>query len=444
VPTTDIADDVLADLLRSGWLVEAARARVFEAWGRAEARFAPSAGRAHGRAELIAAALRRRGRAVDAPLVDAHAGWMLRCAHDHDEPFADLFLARLGGWVDAHVAPFLEPGDGDRLAELGREEATALVWPESLPPAPPFQPLGARPQPRAADVRLRIGVLGDLHIGSRDAEALAATAVSDLNRARPDLVVQLGDVTDHGDADEFAGAARVLDELEAQWVAMIGNHDGYSRTEERLAGRELFERYLGRAPDGVLLERGGVRVAVLDSVEYALSPFPPYDLVGGAFTEGAGGGMVRGALSAAQHDILADVAAPGAPPAVVFLHHPPQPFTGFPPIVFGLRDADSGRLRATSDSGNVWGVFAGHTHRNSAGGGFEPTPVREVAAPRDFPFGYALIDVRSDGYSFRFLQISDDELLRAGYERTGAIQRRYALGDPSERDFDWRAAPATP
>ena len=60
-----------------------------------------------------------------------------------------------------------------------------------------------------------------------------------------------------------------------------------------------------------------------------------------------------------------------------------------------------------------------------------------VAIPRDFPFGYALVDVTSEGYAYRFVQISDEELLRSGYTRAGRIHRRYALGSEEERAFVW-------
>jgi hypothetical protein len=138
-----------------------------------------------------------------------------------------------------------------------------------------------------------------------------------------------------------------------------------------------------------------------------------------------------------QHDILADVASPGAPPAFVFLHHPPQPFTAFPPILFGLRDADSGRLRAMSDSGNVWGIFAGHTHRNARTTLYGDVPVHEVAMPRDYPYGFALVDVTDRGYSFRFVQLSNEELLRQAYPKATRIHRRYGLGDEVARSFVW-------
>ena len=186
-----------------------------------------------------------------------------------------------------------------------------------------------------------------------------------------------------------------------------------------------------------MLEHKGIRFVALDSVEHAISPFPAFDLVSGSFLDGPGGAIVRGALSVPQHEILADVAAPGAAPAFVFLHHPPQPFTAFPPILFGLRDADSGRLNAVADSGNVWGVFAGHTHRNARTRTYGTVPVHEVGIPRDFPHGYALVDVTDEGYAYRFVQLSNDELVRAAAPKVSAIHHRYASGQPSERSFVW-------
>jgi hypothetical protein len=435
----ELEPDLVADLLRSAWIVERARWLVLEDWAAHEPRFGPWVRRAAERTRIVQGAVERIG-GPDPTLAEDHAVWIRGCVPHHAETFGDLFLARLGGWVDAHVAPALHTG-ADRLCELGREEAASIAWPDVVPAAPPFEPLESAPDP-AERSRLRIGVLGDLHIGSTGADILARAAITDLNASRPDVVVQLGDLTDHGNADEFSSAAQVLARLEAPWLAIMGNHDTYSTAEKALSGPQHFERHFGRAPEGSLVERRGVKIAALDSIELAVSPFPPYDLVAGAFAEGQGGALVRGVLSPAQHDILAEVAAPGGGPAFVFLHHPPQPFTGFPPIIFGLREDDSGRLHATCDSGNVWGVFAGHTHRNHRGRPLARVPVLEVASPRDFPFGYALIDVFDEGYSYRFVQLAHPELLSDGYARTSAIQRRYSLGTPHERAFEWRAADA--
>ena len=91
------------------------------------------------------------------------------------------------------------------------------------------------------------------------------------------------------------------------------------------------------------------------------------------------------------------------------------------------------------DSGNVWGVFAGHTHRNARTRTYERgVPAHEVAIARDFPFGYALVEVTDQGFAYRFEQISDRDLLIAAYEGTGEIQRRYSRGSDADLAFAWR------
>ena len=180
-----------------------------------------------------------------------------------------------------------------------------------------------------------------------------------------------------------------------------------------------------------------MRFAVLDSVEHVASPFPAFDFVSGRFIETNAGAIVRGSLTPAQHEILAQVSEPGSAPAFVFLHHPPQPFTAFPPVLFGLRDADTGRLHATIDSGNVWGVFAGHTHRNARSRDFDGIPAHEVAIPRDYPYGFAVVEVTDIGYAYRFLQLSDRELLREAYPSANEILRRYARGTDEDLAFVW-------
>jgi hypothetical protein len=432
--TEDRTEEIITDLLRSAWIVERARAVVFRRWG-----WTTWAERAEEQAGVVEGALSGRSHRRDEELVEPHAGWILNLAGrgPGDEPFGDIFISRLGDWVEAHTSRFL--GDeGRRLGELAQEERSELVFPGSLPEAPPFEPLEIPRLTPPGDVLFRFGILGDTHFGSRFGEVTTRAAVRDLNASRAELVVQLGDLTDHGDADEFRLAAQVLEELEPPLVTMMGNHDVYSYKEERLAGRDLYPAAFGREPEGVVLEHKGVKFGVLDSVEHVASPFAPFDLLSGTFIEGPGGAIVRGALTPSQHELLANLAAPGAGPAFIFLHHPVQPFTSFPPVVFGLRDEDSGRLHAACDSGNIWGIFAGHTHRNARTRNFDGVPAQEVAIPRDFPFGYALVDVSSEGYAYRFVQISDEELLRSGYARAGRIHRRYALGSEEERAFVWR------
>jgi hypothetical protein len=441
--SSDAAADIVEDLLRSGWIIERARAEVYRRWAAAgDGRWADSSARAAARGAVVERSLEKASRAPDSDLVEGHAAWITNLVGERSdvEPLAPIFMTRIGDWVEAHISPFLEDG-ADELMKLGAIERDGVPFPTELPAAPPFEPLETIDVAAPGPALFRFGILGDLHFGSRGGRRMATAAIDDLNQSGAELVIQLGDLTDRGNRDEFEGAREALSKLTMPVTTMLGNHDVFSYKEDRLAGREYYPATFGREPDGVMLEHKGVRFAVLDSAEHGTSPFGPFSLVTGTFSEGQGGAIVRGSLTPAQHDILADVAAPGSGPAFIFLHHPPQPFTGFPPVIFGLRDQDSGRLHATCDSGNVWGVFAGHTHRNARTRTFGTVPAQEVAIPRDYPFGYALVDVAATGYAYRFLQISDKELLNKASTRASAIHRRYARGADYERGFTWTSTP---
>ena len=439
------ADEVIRDLLRSAWIIESARAAVYSRWAEQgdPARNQASRDRAAARAGIVASTLAERGFPTDPAIVEAHARWMHALGGERlgEVVLGPFFIARLGDWVDGHASGFVT--DPVTLKRLGEEERDSLEFPSELPPAPPYEPVAEIPVTPPGEVSFRFGILADLHFGSPTGERMARAAIADLNRSGAELVIQLGDITDHGDKWEFELALGALKELEMPYATMMGNHDVLSKEEGRLSGREYYPASFEREPDGVILEHKGFRFAVLDSVMHAASPYSDFNIATGAFIEGPGGAIVRGALTDPQHEILAEVATPGGPPAFVFLHHPPQPFTAFPPVLFGLRDEDSGRLHATVDSGNVWGVFAGHTHRNARTrdyDGIHPSrrvPAHEVAIPRDYPFGYGLVDVSEAGYAYRFVQISDEELLRDAYQSAGQIHRRYGLGAPEERAFVW-------
>ncbi|HYO61997.1 MAG TPA: metallophosphoesterase, partial [Actinomycetota bacterium] len=416
--------------------IETSRSRVFEGWSAADDRYESSAKIAEARAAIAGAALAARGRKTDDPLVALHTTWIDGVAGTlGEDPLAPLFLARLSDWVDGHLAPLID--EGERLKSLSDEDRASLQWPESMPGIPPFEPLEIPHVEPPDGTVFRFGILGDLHIGSQLAEPLVRAAIADLNASGAELVVQLGDITDQGKQEQFELAARLLDDLQMPVATMMGNHDVLALGDIDLTGRGFYSASFGREADGLLLEHEGWRFAVLDSATHLASPFTAFDLVTGSFVDLPGGAVVRGSLTVPQHEILADLAEPGAPPAFVFLHHPPQPYGGFPPILFGLRDADSGRLHAVADSGNVWGVFAGHTHRNAITRRLGRVPAVEVGIPRDFPFGYALVDVSPAGYSYRFVQVSDEEVLREAYRHASGLQRRYAQGRPEERAFTW-------
>ena len=432
-----LTQDLVDDLVRSCWIVESARSALYRGWSEAESRYEEDATLAAERAGLVEKALTERGKRPDTGLVETHADWMRSVAGSHPEevPLAPFFIDRLGLWVDNHLPDYID--DGEALVSLGERARAHLTFPDTFPQPPAYAPLDPIEVEPPGDVKFRFGILGDLHFGSKRGASHARAAISDLNASGAELVIQVGDLTDHGNRDEYLSAAQALAGLEMPFVTMMGNHDVFSYDEEKLLGRELYAESFGRAPDGVILEHQGVKFCALDSVDHVASPFPGFDFATGSFLDGPGGAIVRGALSSPQHDLLADVASPGGGPAFVFLHHPPQPFPGFPPVLFGLRDVDSGRLHATIDSGNVWGIFAGHTHRNFRTRDFDGVVAHEVAIPRDFPFGYALVDVTENGFAYRFMQLSDEELVQKANDSAGALWRRYALGTDESRGFTW-------
>lgn len=437
------SQEILVDLFRSAWLIESSRARLYRAWAETDGSFAASSDLSDHRAEIAATALESVEQAPDTDHVEPHTEWMARTAGRTGEevPLGAVFISRLGTWVDAHVADFL-PAGGDDFKKLGEEERAALRFPDSMPTPPPFEPLIAPEVTPPGNVRFRFAILSDLHFGSRQGDVLAEAAISEINSSGAELVIQLGDITDHGQREEFDTAAKLLRRIEPPLVTMMGNHDVLSIKEEKLTGREYYAGAFGREPDGVIVEHEGMRFAVLDSAEHAASPLPAFDFVAGRFVEENAGAIVRGSFTSAQHEILAQVAEPGSPSAFVFLHHPPQPFLGFPPILFGLRDVDTGRLHATVDSGNVWGVFAGHTHRNARTRDFDGVPAHEVAIPRDYPFGFALVDVTDKGYAYRFVQLSDEQLVAKADAKVNPILRRYARGRDDELAFVWEKPPS--
>jgi 3',5'-cyclic AMP phosphodiesterase CpdA len=104
-----------------------------------------------------------------------------------------------------------------------------------------------------------IAQLSDVHIGgSRYREELLRTAIEEVNRAAPDLVVVAGDLTDDGYPDQYPVAAQELAAIECpQIVRVPGNHDarnvGYLRYEDAFGARDTRVRF----------ECGGSQVALV-------------------------------------------------------------------------------------------------------------------------------------------------------------------------------------
>jgi Icc protein len=104
-----------------------------------------------------------------------------------------------------------------------------------------------------------IAQLSDVHVGgSRYREELLRTAIDEVNRARPDLVVLGGDLTDDGYPDQYPLAKEALAGLAcARIVRVPGNHDA------RNVGYLRFEDTFGARDSRLRLECGGLEVALV-------------------------------------------------------------------------------------------------------------------------------------------------------------------------------------
>ena len=194
-----------------------------------------------------------------------------------------------------------------------------------------------------------IAQLSDIHIGFE-----LGQGADELNRQRlravvarlregpnvPDLLVLSGDLTDHGDAESFAGLREELGEWSCPVLPLVGNHDsreGLLRAFPDCPKEEDFIHYA--------LEREGLRVVVLDTFEPGRH--------GGAFCE------------ARAEWLSAQLAAHPNTPTLIFTHHPP--------IISGIDWMDPApdepwitRFADAIDGyDNIRAIHCGHLHRTT-------------------------------------------------------------------------------
>jgi 3',5'-cyclic-AMP phosphodiesterase len=194
-----------------------------------------------------------------------------------------------------------------------------------------------------------IAQISDMHVlragarlfGVLDTFGALARCVEHVNRlsTRPDAVLVTGDMTNDGEAADYAALVELLDRLAMPYYPIPGNHDDRERT------RGAF-RHLGVLPaTGPLhytVEHLPVRLVALDTV------VP---------------GETHGHLGADQLSWL-DATLRAAPdrPTIVFLHHPP--FATGIDHMDAIRLADADALRAViTRHPQVERVACGHLHR---------------------------------------------------------------------------------
>jgi 3',5'-cyclic-AMP phosphodiesterase len=93
-----------------------------------------------------------------------------------------------------------------------------------------------------------IAQLSDVHVGgARYSEELLRAAITEVNAAKPDLVVVAGDLTDDGYPDQYPLVKRELEAVDCPNLLLVpGNHDarhvGYLYFEETFGARDSRRR----------------------------------------------------------------------------------------------------------------------------------------------------------------------------------------------------------
>ncbi len=245
-------------------------------------------------------------------------------------------------------------------------------------------------------------------------EVMNAAAIHEMqaiqNGRGPDHVLVKGDLTDAGTAGEYQ---LFLDYYGAAFGKKLthvrGNHDAYE-------GQHIAPQI----PQVVYLD--GVTLALLDTTIPRSS---------------------SGRVPTEQLEWLDAVAVSATNPVLVFGHHPiwnlgdPKRSADY----FGINPDDSEALATfVNRHPNIYGYFAGHTHRNRVRK-FKPTgnfPWVEVASVKDFPGAWAEYRVFEKGIQQIFHRVSDPEAL-AWTEKTKnmyhGIYEDYALGRVPDRCF---------
>ena len=423
----DVRRDLVEGLLQAVFVVEKARSGVLRGWG---GDFANEAEGATKRTDRLERLLRDMSISVPVPgIQDGHTAWLRALCGQTPTSVAlgAALLQRFGAWPDVYAEPYLG-NDFDEFRTLGEAELRLPTTDERLTQESAFLPAPETPDGR------RYAILTDVHIGADGADELARLAVADINASGVEFVVLPGDITDDGEPEQFALAKQILDGLEVPYHAVLGNHDAVQRSTRAENGALLFADAFGRPSRDTLVRCGDVQIAIVDSSDPTACPFPDWDLSSGGFRDDAAG-VWSGALEPGQASALASQLDPSMP-VLLILHHELQPFPGFPPVSFGLRQTDSDELLSALSGHRLAGIVAGHTHRSAAlhVGPSEDVPQLELPALKDWPYCWTLVTITDDAIHVTPRQIADRDAVWERSRNLYPIYRNHALGPLTSLD----------
>ncbi|MBU1210105.1 MAG: metallophosphoesterase [Alphaproteobacteria bacterium] len=193
---------------------------------------------------------------------------------------------------------------------------------------------------------MRIAQISDTHISlSVPSRALDLQRCVDQVNALdplPEVVIHSGDVAHDGLVEEYEIAKRLLQRLKAPLLVLPGNKDN----------REVFVE----AFSGPAIPRNG-----FPFVQYAVDDYSVRIVCVDTLSAGSNKGDV---CEDRRDDLEGLLAAGGAKPTVIFMHHPPFDVPGIPdPFQFLSRANAEATLAVIGRHRPVLGLFCGHIHR---------------------------------------------------------------------------------
>jgi len=258
----------------------------------------------------------------------------------------------------------------------------------------------------------RIAILNDLHVGegcSGTAQTIGDTsippcfrekdyavrmlsaAVRDIRRAKVDLIIANGDLTDRGRFDEIRTALAILKRSRRPVLITRGNHD------------RLF--------DGCREDRDCLKAAAFPGLPKGHHALTSERDLGEKLTfvgldscdpESGHGDLLHNGQIELLERSLARAARRGRFVLLAF-HHPVTPMaiaTAIPPISFGIEPQNGGNALAAvvRNQDHVALVLHGHTHRNyvSYSRGCA-APFLETGAIKEYGGTWAQLDIHTDG-----------------------------------------------
>jgi len=420
----------LTDLLLSCWIAEAARSSTMAARGQQD-----SAVQSAARARILASACNKQGIRIVPNYATRHGEFLRHLSGDDEETGAlgMIVLQRLGAFVDVHGERLLEGPDHKKLVELGRTELDevnmALMSGRLFPPPPAAWPEAEESRAPGKLLR-RFGILGDPHVGTTETNESLVTALNHMADDGASFVVANGDLTKDGKQEQFQAARKIFDQSKVPVLVTLGNHDMWGGEGEP-SGMERFNAAFDGIKPYTEHVENGIRVIVLDSADPRRNPFPPFDLMTGEFKDVPPQAVPGGTFSEEVIDWMRGLEPAG--PTFIVLHHPPYPFLGVPPLVFGLDQAGTAHLAELAVKVGAKAIFVGHSHRCNLNY-LEDVPVFELASACDWPFGYNMVEVTDQGWSLNLRPIDYEPDLDPMSHRD-YLFRRYATGPKEARSF---------